>query len=82
VGNLIYQVYDRRIASDVKLKLMESYPDEFEVTVIFGGASPGEQAKIIPLYKLDRLDVDHLTSLYVPPFCEDAEDQALSEYPE
>ena len=66
VGNLIYQVYDRDIASDVKLKLMELYPDEYDVDVIFGGAPPGEQVQRIPLYKLDRCDCDHLTSVYIP----------------
>lgn len=66
VGNLIYQVYDRSIASEVKLKLMEEYPDDFEIAVIFGGAPPGERVRRIPLYKLDRCDCDHLTSVYVP----------------
>lgn len=67
VGNLIYQVYDRSIASDVKLRLMEQYPDEFEVAIIRGGAPPGERVLRVPLYRLDRCECDHLTSVYVPP---------------
>lgn len=73
VGNLIYQVYDRGIASEVKLKLMDQYPDEFEITVIFGGAELGERIKTIPLYMLDRCDVDHLTSVWVPAYQSDEE---------
>jgi tetrapyrrole methylase family protein/MazG family protein len=66
VGNLIYQVYDRAIASEVKLKLMEYYPDEYEISVIFGGAPAGERVKTMPLHRLDRAPVDHLTTVYVP----------------
>lgn len=67
VGNLIYQVYDRAIASDVKLMLMEQYPDEFEVTVITGAGTDTQRVQTIPLYKLDRCECDHLTTVYVPP---------------
>lgn len=67
VGNLIYQVYDRSIASDVKLRLMEQYPDDFEVAIIRGAAPPGEIVLRVPLYRLDRCECDHLTSVYVPP---------------
>jgi len=66
-GNLIYQVYDREIASCVKLSLMERYPDEFEVMLISGAGTPGQEVRSIPLYQLDRCDCDHLTTLYVPP---------------
>lgn len=62
VGNLIYQVYDRTIASEVKLKLMESYPDDFEVALVHDG-----KVEHLPLYEIDRRDCGHLTSLYVPP---------------
>lgn len=67
VGTLIYQVYDRAIASDVKLKLMETYPDDFEVTIITGGGSEDQKVQTVPLYKLDRCDCDHLTTVYLPP---------------
>jgi len=66
-GNLIYQIYDREIASRVKLALMEQYPDEFEVVLISGAGTPEQKAERIPLYRLDRCDCDHLTTLYVPP---------------
>lgn len=67
VPNLIYQVYDRMIASEVKLALMEIYPDEFEVTVVTGAGTDQVEVRTVPLYKLDRGEFDHLSSLYVPP---------------
>ena len=66
-GNLIYQVYDRDVASDVKLRLMERYPDDFEIAVVLGAGSPSQEVRRIPLYELDRCDPDHFTTVYVPP---------------
>ncbi|MDK2887353.1 MAG: tetrapyrrole methylase family protein / MazG family protein [Thermoanaerobacter sp.] len=69
VGNIIFQVYSRLVASDVKLALMEYYPDSHPVMVIRAAGVPGlERIEKHPLYELDRLDwFDHLTSLYLPP---------------
>lgn len=67
VGNLIYQIYDRMIASEVKLRLMENYPDEHFVKLIKGAGTASQVVSEIPLYELDRCDVDHLTALFVPP---------------
>lgn len=66
VPNLIYQVYDRMIASDVKLALMDSYPDEFEVTLVAGAGTDHADVRTVPLYELDRGRFDHLSSVYVP----------------
>lgn len=63
--NLIYQVYDREVATDVKLKLMDFYPDEFEIFVVAGGVDAPTVTKI-PLYMLDHQDHDHLTSIFIP----------------
>ena len=65
---LIAQLYDQQLASDVKLTLMNLYPDEHPVTLVRGASTDRAQALTMPLYELDRQpDVDHLTSLYVPP---------------
>lgn len=69
VGNIIIQVYNRLVASDVKLSLMEDYPADHPVTVVRAAGVP-ELQKIErhPLHELDHLDwLDHLTSLYLPP---------------
>ena len=65
---LIGQLYDQQLASDVKLTLMNLYPDEHPVTLVRGASTNQAQVLTIPLYELDRQpDIDHLTSLYVPP---------------
>lgn len=65
-GTLIYQVYGRDIASDVKLRLMDSYPDDFEIKVVIGAGTSVQKVETIPLYRLDRCACDHLTTVYLP----------------
>lgn len=70
VANLVTQVYSPLIASDLKLKLMDYYPEDYLITVIKAAGHPElEKSQEVPLFELDRLDwVDYLTSVYVPPF--------------
>ncbi len=65
---LICQVYHRRVASDVKLSLMERYPAGHPITLVRAAGSAGEERIwTVPLHELDHSsDVDHLTSAYVP----------------
>ncbi|GGK32089.1 hypothetical protein GCM10010965_26230 [Caldalkalibacillus thermarum] len=67
--HIITQVYDRFVASEVKLTLMELYPDEYTITVVTAVGVPGqEQLLQIHLYELDRvIDLNNLTAVYVPP---------------
>lgn len=68
IGLLLYQVYDRDVASSAKLALMRDYPDAWEVKVVrHAGVLREESVEICPLHRLDRMDVDHLTSVFVPP---------------
>ncbi len=65
---LIGQLYDRQLASDVKLTLMNLYPDEHPTTLVCRAGTEQARALEAPLYEVDRQpDIDHLTSLYVPP---------------
>ncbi len=68
-GLILTQVYCRLVAGDVKVKLMDHYPDEQAVWVVRAAGVPSlERVEKHPLYMLDRLDwLDHLTTLYVPP---------------
>lgn len=68
MANIITQVYDPLIASQVKLSLMDYYHDDQEIYVIQNAGIPRlERVERIPLYELDRLDwVDYLTSIYIP----------------
>lgn len=66
---ILTQVYSNWIASDVKLKLMEVYDDEFEIWIVEGALIPNLERKLkIPLYQLDQIkwEFNHLTSLYIP----------------
>jgi tetrapyrrole methylase family protein / MazG family protein len=64
----ISQVYDQYVASEVKLTLMERYPDDYEVSIVTAAGSKQEQIEWVPLYELDRkVTLNNLTSVYVPP---------------
>jgi tetrapyrrole methylase family protein/MazG family protein len=64
----VSQVYDQFVASEVKLTLMERYPDEYPVTIVTAAGSKQEEIVTVPLYELDRqVKVNNLTSVYIPP---------------
>jgi tetrapyrrole methylase family protein / MazG family protein len=63
---LLAQVYNREVASHVKLTLMNQYPDDFPVVLVHG-AGAANVTEAVALYQIDRSEqIDHLTSLYVP----------------
>lgn len=67
-GLVVTQVYNRQVASDIKLRLMELYGDEAEIALLQNLGLPDERILRLPLYELDRQEgIDHLTSVYVPP---------------
>ncbi|WP_028400966.1 nucleoside triphosphate pyrophosphohydrolase [Ectobacillus panaciterrae] len=62
------QVYDAFIASEVKLTLMESLPDDYEVYIVTAAGTSSESVKKVLLYELDHeAELNNLTSVYVPP---------------
>ena len=65
---IITQVYNMRVASNIKLVLSEVYGDEYEVYLINNAGIKGEEEiDSIPIYKLDRIDkIGNLTSIYIP----------------
>ncbi len=65
---LVGQLYSRTLAGDVKLTLMNQYPDEHSVTLVYAAGTPEARLDRLPLYELDHQDdLAHLTTLYVPP---------------
>ncbi|MCB2313884.1 nucleoside triphosphate pyrophosphohydrolase [Clostridium tagluense] len=68
VGLLITQVYNKFIASEVKLALLEYYKDDMEIYFVRAAGIKGlECTRKIKLYELDRQeDIDYLTSIYIP----------------
>ncbi|MYL44343.1 nucleoside triphosphate pyrophosphohydrolase [Virgibacillus halodenitrificans] len=62
------QVYDRFIASEVKLALLEDLPPEFEIKVVDAAGSEQESIRTMPLEELDHsMEISNLTSIYIPP---------------
>jgi len=54
-------------ASDLKLTLMNNYPDEYPVKLIHNAGMPDELIEEIPLYMLDQsLHTGLMTTLYLP----------------
>jgi tetrapyrrole methylase family protein/MazG family protein len=66
---LVAQVYNRRLASGVKLALGELYPDDWAVRLVRAAGLPDDEAVLsLKLYELDRGEhANHLTCLYLPP---------------
>ncbi len=77
---LIGQLYSPHLASEVKLALMNLYPDEHLVTLVTAAGLPEEKIITRPLYELDRQEgIQHLTSLYIPPLSQPSSLQAFQE---
>jgi tetrapyrrole methylase family protein/MazG family protein len=64
---LIAQVYSRAVASDLKLVLMNLYPDEHQTALVDAAGTAAETVVWGPLYEIDHRDHTPLTSLYVAP---------------
>lgn len=65
---IVTQVYNERIASDLKILLSEVYGDEYIVYLINnGGIKEQEEILKLPLYEIDRnKNIGNLTSLFIP----------------
>ena len=65
---IIAQIYSREVASDVKLTLMATYPDEHPVKLIHAAGTADVQVEALLLYEIDRSpQFGQLSALYVPP---------------
>jgi tetrapyrrole methylase family protein / MazG family protein len=65
---LVAQLYSPLIAGDVKLTLMNQYPDVHQVALAHAVGTPQAQVEWLPLFEIDRSPhIAHLTALYVPP---------------
>lgn len=68
VNTIITQVYNKMIASEVKIALSQYYDDEKEIIFVrAAGIKDEESVRKMPLYELDwQEDIDYLTSIFVP----------------
>jgi tetrapyrrole methylase family protein/MazG family protein len=71
---LVGQLYSQVLAADVKLTLMNQYPDDHGVVLVRAAGTSEQRVTHFPLYELDCRDegdrwgrLAHLTTLYVPP---------------
>jgi tetrapyrrole methylase family protein/MazG family protein len=77
---LVAQLYSRLVASEVKMTLSETYPDEHPVQLVHAAGTKDELVEDIKLYEIDRSKhVGMLTSLYVPPLEEGTSFEAFQE---
>ena len=75
---LLAQVYSRGVASDLKLTLMNQYPDDFAVQLAHAAGSEQAQLESLPLYAIDRSrHIDITSALYLPPLHELSSFEAL-----
>ena len=59
----VREIDSRELAGEVKLRLMEVYPEDTEIQLLTGDAAPAA----MPLYELDRAEAyDHRTCALVP----------------
>jgi tetrapyrrole methylase family protein/MazG family protein len=64
---LIAQLYSKLVAADVKLTLMNQYPDDHPVTLIHFAGSPHAKVENCQLCEMDRRDnIGSMTTLFVP----------------
>jgi tetrapyrrole methylase family protein / MazG family protein len=67
VPALVVQLYSRQVAADVKLTLMEVYPDAHLIVLVHAAGTPQVQVESLSLYELDRSPHIGLSStLFVP----------------
>jgi len=77
---LIAQIYSQQVASDVKLTLMNAYPDEHPVKLIHNAGTDAELVESLALYAIDQSPhLGLLSSLYVSPHAEQASFESFQE---
>jgi tetrapyrrole methylase family protein/MazG family protein len=65
---LIAQIHSKSVANEIKLTLMEIYPDEHPVRLVHAAGTPQQVVEDLPLHAVDQSQsIGLLTSLYVPP---------------
>ena len=77
---IIAQVHSQPIASELKLTLMEVYPDEHPVQLVHAAGTPEQVIESVRLYEIDRSPhIGLLTSLYLPPMAPGSSFEAFQE---
>ena len=65
---LITQIYSKRVAIDLKLILMETFPGDHPVTLVHAAGTSQLLVETLPLHAFDQSkSIGQLTTLYLPP---------------
>lgn len=64
---LLCQLHSNAVASDVKLTLMQQYPEDVDVRLVHAAGTAAEVVETLPLHAIDRSEhIGILSSAYVP----------------
>ncbi len=77
---LIGQLYSRMVATDVKLTLMNQYPDDHPVKLIHAAGTSEAEIETLRLYEIDQSSkIGNLTALYVPQLSRESAFESFQE---
>ena len=77
---LIAQIHSRAVANEVKLTLMELYPDEHPVRLVHAAGTAQVLVEDLPLHAIDQSQsIGLLTCLYLPPLGKGSSFEAFHE---
>ncbi len=77
---LIAQIYSTLVAAEVKMTLLEVYPEEHAVRLVHAAGTPDEKVEDLALYEIDRSPyLGLLSSLYLPSLGEGTSFEAFHE---
>jgi tetrapyrrole methylase family protein / MazG family protein len=77
---IIAQIHSKALASDVKLTLMETYPDEHPTYLVHMAGNPDAYVERLPLFEIDRSQhIGLLSTLYLPPLVKGASFESFQE---
>lgn len=80
---MITQVYSQLVASDLKIALMENLADDYEIYFLRNMGLSDAECRPVQLFELDRQpQIDHLTSVYVPPLGDEEMPSAIMAFGE
>ncbi|MDE0610876.1 MAG: nucleoside triphosphate pyrophosphohydrolase [Anaerolineaceae bacterium] len=77
---LLAQVYSPAVASDIKLTLMNQYPDDFELQLVQSAGTADARVETLPLFAMDRSEaIGAMTALYLPALGEHSSFESAQE---
>jgi tetrapyrrole methylase family protein/MazG family protein len=63
---IVSQIYAPDVGASVKLWLARFWPDDHRVRLVRAAGTPVQRVDELPIFELDRVELDHLCTLVVP----------------